>query len=97
MLDKVLQLYTQVLLWVKTKYVYYGNLWRFRGRTFKNPLAVGNYRNCMCPCGSGKKVKRCHGVNTSISFREYHNLISMMAKAQRDLAASIKHIKDQTK
>lgn len=26
-----------------------------------NPINVGKVRNFECPCGSGKKVKKCHG------------------------------------
>lgn len=37
---------------------------------FKNPLHSGKYRNNPCPCGSGKKNKKCHGKNSTMTEGE---------------------------
>ena len=33
---------------------------------FFNPLSSGKLRNDPCPCGSGKKIKKCHGVESTL-------------------------------
>jgi len=30
-----------------------------------NPDLIGLPRNALCPCGSGRKIKHCHGELTS--------------------------------
>ncbi|MGH3825042.1 MAG: SEC-C metal-binding domain-containing protein [Pseudonocardiaceae bacterium] len=36
-----------------------------RGRGQRGPGASEPSRNAPCPCGSGKKYKRCHGAPTT--------------------------------
>ena len=37
---------------------------------YKNPLAKGKFRNGACYCGSGKKIKHCHGKDSSITMKQ---------------------------
>jgi hypothetical protein len=37
---------------------------------FRNPMAHGQYRNHPCICGSGKKMKKCHGKEYAITAEE---------------------------
>lgn len=43
-----------------------------------NPLSNGSNRNRPCVCGSGKKIKKCHGVESSVSKDEYDRIIRMI-------------------
>lgn len=45
---------------------------------FSNPLAKGKYRNDFCPCGSGKKVKKCHGTISSVKRGELDSINKMI-------------------
>lgn len=45
---------------------------------YQNPLARGKYRNDPCVCGSGKKVKKCHGVKHALSKAELDETIDMI-------------------
>ncbi len=56
---------------------------------YRNPLAIGSIRNHPCICGSGKKIKKCHGIESSMTMDEAkvvselikkHNLMAKMAK-----------------
>ena len=41
-----------------------------------NPLNKGSLRNIPCPCGSGKKVKKCHGIKTAVTYNEYNEIVN---------------------
>lgn len=47
-----------------------------------NPLTKGNRRNAQCPCGSGKKVKSCHGGKTFLTREEVETLKNEIQKAK---------------
>lgn len=47
-------------------------------RLYSNPLNQGRYRNNPCPCGSGKKIKKCHGRATAVSFDERNDIIRLV-------------------
>lgn len=40
-----------------------------------NPLHKGTNRNMPCPCGSGKKVKKCHGIKSAVTYTEYNEIV----------------------
>ena len=44
---------------------------------FINPLANGNLRNKLCICGSGKKVKKCHGRDKVINKDKLDEIIKI--------------------
>jgi len=39
-------------------------------KLFRNPLHMGAIRNKPCICGSGKKIKQCHGEKYAILEEE---------------------------
>ena len=44
---------------------------------YRNPMAHGAYRNHPCICGSGKKMKKCHGKDYAVTLeglQEIHRL-----------------------
>jgi len=43
-----------------------------------NPLK--KYRNLPCPCGKGKKVKRCHGLFEAVPASEAKTLSDYLAR-----------------
>lgn len=45
---------------------------------YRNPLAAGVNRNIPCPCGSGKKTKKCHGRDYSVTRGIHDNIIKMI-------------------
>ena len=45
---------------------------------YKNPIAKGKYRNNPCVCGSGKKIKKCHGMKEVISKDEYDQIVRLV-------------------
>lgn len=47
------------------------------GRYF-NPLSNGSNRNRPCVCGSGKKIKKCHGVKSSVTKDEFDEIIRLI-------------------
>lgn len=51
-----------------------GDFYLHKPGNAQNPLIDGNLRNIPCPCGSGKKVKKCCGDKRSIT-KESSNLI----------------------
>lgn len=52
-----------------------------------NPLIDGNLRNTPCLCGSGKKVKKCHGVKRIITSED--------AQLIKDLALDAKKVLEE--
>lgn len=55
----------------------------FDRRKFYNPLAEPSYRNKLCICGSGYKVKACHGINRVVNRREYEEIMILWNKAKK--------------
>ena len=47
-------------------------------KLYRNPLNRGKYRNDPCPCGSGKKIKKCHGVKAAVTRSELDSIITMV-------------------
>lgn len=45
-----------------------------------NPFNAGEFRNLPCPCGNGKKTKKCHGYYRYISMDTAQELYDKMAK-----------------
>ena len=45
---------------------------------YQNPLNKGKYRNDPCPCGSGKKIKRCHGIKNLVTMPELETIHKMI-------------------
>lgn len=43
-----------------------------------NPIGSGKYRNMVCVCGSGKKIKKCHGSKHSVTKEEREDIIRMV-------------------
>lgn len=40
-----------------------------------NPLSNGKYRNNLCVCGSGKKIKKCHGKEFTVPWDERQKIV----------------------
>lgn len=49
-------------------------------KLFRNPLHIGALRNRPCICGSGKKIKQCHGKEYAIPGEEAKALSSMIVE-----------------
>jgi len=45
---------------------------------FNNPLSAGALRNQPCVCGSGKKIKHCHGVKRNVSKSECDDIFKLI-------------------
>lgn len=58
---------------------------------FMNPISSGKYRNDPCPCGSGKKIKKCHGVKTDITLEERNEINGWIQSFNKRLADALKH------
>lgn len=46
---------------------------------YRNPLRDGKLRNLKCLCGSGKKIKKCHGRD-SLSFDEANEVRGLILR-----------------
>ena len=55
-----------------------------------NPLNKGIYRNMLCPCGSGKKVKKCHGNKLVIQKDEYDEIMNFQDKRESEFREALK-------
>lgn len=54
---------------------------------YRNPLNKSKLRNMPCICGSGKKIKKCHGIDYGIDvlkLNEINRLIDKHNKAIKD-------------
>lgn len=82
------------LVWAKIKFYWKHkvNLWKFRNTKFNNPLNKGEFRNLKCPCGSGKKVKACHGIKSSFGVKEFIQTGELMAYHAAQMEVLQKHI-----
>jgi uncharacterized protein YajQ (UPF0234 family) len=49
-------------------------------KLYRNPLHAGALRNQGCICGSGKKIKRCHGQKYAILKDEAKEINQMIAQ-----------------
>ena len=50
-------------------------------KIYKNPLTTTNQlRWALCPCGSGKKSKDCHGKERKLSLNEYNEIMKIGKK-----------------
>jgi len=56
----------------------------------RNPLTEGQYRNMKCPCGSGKKTKKCHGIKTAITKDEFKEIVEMGKAANKAWTEALK-------
>jgi uncharacterized protein YecA (UPF0149 family) len=50
-----------------------------------NPISNGKNRNKPCFCGSGKKIKKCHGEKDRISLDELQEIKRLWDKANEEL------------
>lgn len=53
-------------------------------RGIANPLAKGINRNLPCVCGSGKKVKKCHGQELVITQEQYDWIMNAQANREKE-------------
>lgn len=51
-------------------------------KLFRNPLHIGSLRNKPCVCGSGKKIKQCHGQIYAIPEGEAKAIAEMIVEKQ---------------
>lgn len=58
-----------------------------------NPLLSGSLRNCVCPCGSGKKVKKCCGKERSVDVLELNRINRLIKQANEEYEKAIKAAK----
>lgn len=42
-----------------------------------NPMSKGSYRNHPCICGSGKKMKKCHGQDKKLTEAEFTEVMRL--------------------
>lgn len=49
-------------------------------KLFRNPLHIGSLRNRPCLCGSGKKIKQCHGQKYGVSLDDAKAINQMVAE-----------------
>ena len=49
-----------------------------------NPFYKGDMRNQICVCGSGKKMKSCHGKHPRITIPEATEIYEMATKQMRE-------------
>ena len=53
-------------------------------RKYPNPLSRGGVQNYICPCGSGRKVKRCHGIIAFVSKEDSLMLRALCDKCSKE-------------
>lgn len=51
---------------------------------YYNLLAKSEYRNKLCPCGSGIKTKKCHGFKRHLSKEEMLDLKTIIDNAMNN-------------
>ena len=56
---------------------------------YNNPLADGRFRNQRCPCGSGKKMKQCHGKEQFITASQRVEYMEMVRVQMNNIANSV--------
>jgi hypothetical protein len=54
-----------------------------------NRLASSKFRNDPCPCGSHKKVKKCHGQSRTVSLDEFNAINAWVVKWQLDMQKAL--------
>jgi uncharacterized protein YecA (UPF0149 family) len=52
-------------------------------KLFRNPLHIGSLRNKPCVCGSGKKIKNCHGVKYILPEEEAKEVAQMLVEKSK--------------
>ena len=52
-----------------------------------NPLSDGKYRNSNCICGSGKKIKKCHGKERLLIRIDYDEVVNLIETYNNNLKA----------
>lgn len=57
---------------------------------YVNPLAKGKYRNAPCVCGSGKKIKKCHGRDHAIDVLKLNEINRLIDKNNKAYEAALK-------
>jgi hypothetical protein len=53
-------------------------------KLFRNPLHIGSLRNKPCVCGSGKKIKVCHGVKYILEEEEAKAIAQMLVDKSKN-------------
>jgi hypothetical protein len=61
-------------------------------KTYRNPLHVGSLRNKPCPCGSGKKIKHCHGEKYGITEAEAKAINEILVEHQKKKNKGLNHV-----
>lgn len=56
-----------------------------------NPLYSGKLRNVMCICGSGKKIKRCHGRDFGIDVIMLNEINRLIDKVSKERLEAVYH------
>lgn len=57
---------------------------------YVNPLVKGKLRNMVCICGSGKKVKKCHGRDHAIDVLKLNEINRMIDKNNKIYQQALK-------
>jgi uncharacterized protein YecA (UPF0149 family) len=52
-------------------------------KLYRNPLHIGCLRNKPCVCGSGKKIKQCHGQKYAIPHEEAKAISELIVSNNR--------------
>jgi uncharacterized protein YecA (UPF0149 family) len=59
-------------------------------KIFRNPLHIGSLRNVPCPCGSGKKIKKCHGESYALPESEAKAIAQMLVDQSKNNSTKVK-------
>lgn len=57
---------------------------------YRNPLNKSKMRNQPCPCGSGKKTKKCHGQDYAVPKSHREDFLEAKRKNTEALADALK-------
>lgn len=49
-------------------------------KIYRNPFHNGRYANMKCFCESGKKLKKCHGIDYSLREDEHNEAMKLFEK-----------------
>lgn len=52
-------------------------------KLYRNPLCIGALRNKPCICGSGKKIKQCHGQKYAVTLEDAKAINELLVNQNR--------------
>ena len=55
-----------------------------------NRLASSKFRNDPCPCSSGKKIKKCHGRERTVTLQEFNDINLWVTEWQLAMKKALK-------